>query len=121
MEKNCIMGKSRILLQNTLLKMFYGHEDASLGSCCLLTLYLILFSADDEVKSEHLKNMKGDKERLELVKADVLDYAAMLAAVDGMKVCSIQLALLLARSLTPRLASKTPKFNFHVKSQNRDL
>ncbi len=52
-------------------------------------LYLILFSADNEVQSEHLKNMKGDKEWLELVKADVLDYAAMLAAVDGMKVCSI--------------------------------
>jgi hypothetical protein len=33
--------------------------------------------------------MKGDKEWLEVVKADVLDYAAMLAAVDGMKVCSI--------------------------------
>ncbi|CAK9232860.1 unnamed protein product [Sphagnum troendelagicum] len=44
---------------------------------------------DNEVQSEHLKNMKGDKEWLELVKADVLDYAAMLAAVDGMKVCSI--------------------------------
>ncbi len=68
-----------------------------------------------------MKNMEGDKEWLELVKADVLDYAAMLAAVDGMKVCSIQLALLLATSLTPRLASKTPKFSFCVKSQNQDL
>ncbi|CAK9231626.1 unnamed protein product [Sphagnum troendelagicum] len=46
---------------------------------------------DNEVQKEHLKNMKGDKEWLELVKSDVLDYAAMLAAVDGMKVCSIGL------------------------------
>jgi hypothetical protein len=30
-------------------------------------------------------------------------------------------ALLLATSLTPRLASKTPKFSFRVKSQNQDL
>ncbi len=68
-----------------------------------------------------MKNIEGDKEWLKLVKADVLDYAAMLAAVDGMKVSSIQLALLLATSLTLRLASKTPKFSFCVKSQNRDL
>ncbi|CAN5973912.1 unnamed protein product [Sphagnum jensenii] len=64
---------------------------------------------DNEVQSEHLKNMKGDKEWLELVKADVLDYAAMLAAVDGMKVCSIKLALLLATSLTPRTGTALPK------------
>eukprot|EP00253_Pinus_taeda_P035911 PITA_35911 len=39
--------------------------------------------ADDGWKYEHLRELEGAKERLELVKADILDYQSLLTVIRG--------------------------------------
>jgi hypothetical protein len=42
-----------------------------------------LASADDGWKYEHLRALEGAKERLQLVKADILDYQSLLTVIRG--------------------------------------
>lgn len=42
----------------------------------------VMIAAESEVKTVHLRTMEGAEERLELVKADVMDLASLQAAVE---------------------------------------
>lgn len=47
-----------------------------------LDFFIIIFLADDP-KNTHLRELEGGKERLILCKADLQDYEALKAAIDG--------------------------------------
>ncbi|KAF0901949.1 hypothetical protein E2562_011783 [Oryza meyeriana var. granulata] len=42
----------------------------------------------DDAKNAHLRELAGAAERLELFKADLLDYGALCAAITGCTACS---------------------------------
>ena len=70
-----------------------------------MVVLCVLYAADDD-KNAHLKKLEGTRERLRLVRADLLDYDSVASAVAGCE------GVFHVASPVPSGRSTNPEVNF---------